>query len=442
MHAIALFINSPTPVLTRTSFLRNTLLTHIRPALPLARPLARPIRLQNRATASAASHPVAPHPAAARPVTMKYNRLGSSDLLVSEVCLGTMTWGVQNTEQEAHAQIDYARSRGVNFLDTAEIYPVPGSAPGQVSGLSEQIIGTYLAAHKDIRADLIIATKVMGFSKESKTVANRVESKLPGPFPDSRQDRESILAACDASLRRLQTDYIDLYQLHWPDRYVPIFGSRSYNPERERDAIPIRDILLTLKTLLDNGKIRAYGLSNETTFGLCEFVRLADELGMPRPATIQNSFCLLDRRFESELAEACAPRNFNVGLLPWSILAGGALTGKYNGKIDSKEKPLHPSIVDSRFVLFPSFQGRYVGEEAREATAAYMRIAADHGMSPATLAQAFCKSRWFIPSSIIGATKLDQLKENLDAFDAVLNEKIFAQIDEIHNRNKDCVVVQ
>lgn len=351
-----------------------------------------------------------------------------------------MTWGVQNTEADAHEQIDYARSRGINFLDTAEVYPAPSSDPKQVPGTTERYIGTYLAKNPGARSELVIATKVMGFGKESKTVALRTDPPLEKPFPDSRLDRENIRAACTASLRRLQTDYIDLYQLHWPDRYVPIFGSRAYNPNRERESVPIRDTLLALKELLDEGKIRAYGLSNETTFGVCEFIRFADEIGMPRPATIQNPFCLLNRSFEVDLAEACSPSNFNIGLLPWSILGGGALTGKYNRKVNEDGSISDPSLKGTRFALYPFFQGRFLTASTLAAIDSYMKLAKQHGMSVATLAQAFCKSRWYIPSSIIGATKLEHLKENIDAFEIELNDKILKQIDDIHNENKDLAV--
>ena len=370
---------------------------------------------------------------------MKQNRLGNSDLMVSEVCLGTMTWGIQNTEEEAHQQLDYAISRGVNFLDTAEVYPVPSSAPGWKPGRSEEHIGRYIAKHPDIRSKLIIATKISGFSPSSQTVANRHPDRTydAANLPAARLDAQSIQEACDASLRRLRTDYIDLYQLHWPDRYVPLFGGRSYKPENERDSIPIKDTLMGLKKLLDDGKIRAYGLSNETTFGVCEFVRLADEIGMPRPASIQNSFCLLNRAFEWELAEACSPLNYNIGLLPWSILAGGALTGKYNDKLDAEKNPIDNSLDGSRFVMFKGFMGRFCSDTALDITARYQKIAKENGMSVATLAQAFCKSRWYIPSSIIGATSLEQLKENIDAFDVELSEDVLAAIDEVHNSNKD-----
>lgn len=372
---------------------------------------------------------------------MKFNRLGTSDLLVSDVCLGTMTWGVQNSERDAHEQIDYAISRGINFIDTAEMYPVPSSAPRQVPGTTETYIGTYLANNPDVRSKLVIATKVMGFSRKSKTVANRSPPIGDPPYPDASHSRDSILSACAASLRRLQTDYIDLYQLHWPDRYVPLFGARTYHVNRERSSdVPIRETLLALKELLDQGKIRAYGLSNETTFGVCEFSRLADEIGMPRPATIQNAFCLLNRSFETELAEACSPRNFNIGLLPWSILAGGVLSGKYNVGLDSERKPINESIKESRFVKFDNYQDRFISPRALVATAKYMEIAKKNNMSVATMAQAFCKTRWYIPSSIIGATSLPQLKENIDAFEVELTEGILKQIDRVHNEDKDVVL--
>lgn len=369
---------------------------------------------------------------------MKYNTLGSSSLRVSDVCLGTMTWGVQNTEEDAHAQLDYAIGRGVNFLDTAEIYPVPSSAPNWHPGRSEEYIGTYLANHPSLREKLVIATKCMGFSQASSVPANRVrdvdslEEQLP-----TRHDKQSLRAACEGSLRRLQTDYIDLYQLHWPDRYVPLFEKRAYDPKMERDAVPIRETLEGLKELLDEGKIKAYGLSNETTFGVCQFVRIADELGMPRPATIQNAFCLLNRIFEGELAEACAPSNYNIGLLPWSILAGGTLTGKYNGKLDSQLDPIDKSLAKARFVLFKSFQSRFISPVALRETENYMALAKSKGMSVATLAQAFCKSRWYIPSSIIGATTLEQLKENIDAFDVELDKETLDQIDKININCED-----
>lgn len=349
-----------------------------------------------------------------------------------------MTWGVQNTEKDAHSQLDMAIAAGVNFIDTAEGYPTPSSAPGHHSGLSERYIGTYLNANPGARKKLIIATKVIGFSPCSKTVANRHTGRDYGnDLPDGNLNRTSILEACDASLERLQTDYIDLYQLHWPDRYVPLWGSRTYDVNSERESVQFRETLSALKELLDAGKIRAYGLSNETTFGICQFVRLADEIGMPRPASIQNSFSLLNRTFESEMAEACAPRNLNIGLLPWGILSGGVLTGKYNEKLNSRLEPLDDSLKDARLVRFKGFQDRCLTESSLKATERYAEIAMGIGISVATLAQAFSKSRWYIPSSIIGATSLDQLKENLAAFEVILSDDILQKIDVVHWLNKD-----
>lgn len=372
---------------------------------------------------------------------MKYNKLGASSLFVSEVCLGTMTWGLQNTEQEAHQQLDYALSRGINFLDTAEMYPVPTAAPGYVSGRCEEFIGSYLAKHREIRPNLIIATKIIGYTPKCITVVQRNPHREWGDeLPTARHDAKSVRMACEASLRRMQTDYIDLYQLHWPDRYVPLFGQRTYDITQEREAVPIRETLLAFKELLKEGKIRAYGLSNETTFGVCEFVRVADELGMPRPVSIQNPFCLLNRQFEGELAEACAPSNFNIGLLPWSILAGGTLTGKYYGKLDANFDPVDETLIKARYVMFKSVQERFITEQTLEAAEIYRKIAEKKGMSAATLAQAFCKTRWYIPSSIIGATKIEQLKENIDAFEVDLDDETLAEIDEVHNASKDMCV--
>lgn len=370
---------------------------------------------------------------------MKFTTLGTSSLRVSDVCLGTMTWGLQNTQTEAHQQLDYALARGINFLDTAEVYPVPSSVPAWGPGRSEEYIGTYLALHPGLRDKLVIATKCIGYSPASSVPANRhpVKNWREEPQVPGRHDRKSLRDACDGSLRRLQTDYIDLYQLHWPDRYVPLFGKRAYKPTLEREAVPIRETLEGLKELLDEGKIKAYGLSNETTFGVCEFVRIADELRMPRPATIQNAFCLMNRSFEGDLAEACAPTNFNIGLLPWSILAGGTLSGKYNGKLDDQFDPIDKSLDKARFVMFKSFQGRYVSNVALAETAKYVELAKSKGMSVATLAQAFCKTRWYIPSSIIGATTMEQLKENIDAFEVELDKETLDEIDNIHNARKD-----
>ena len=365
-------------------------------------------------------------------------RLGSSGVLVTDVCLGTMTWGVQNTEAEAHAQLDYAiKERGVNFIDTAEMYPVPMSDPTWMPGTTERYIGTWLGKNPGVREDVVIATKIAGFGASAKIVDNRFPNRDRPGEATGRLDRDSVLRACDASLERLQTDYIDLYQIHWPDRYVPIgafYGSPAYNPELERaDSVPIRETVEALGALIKAGKIKHYGLSNESTFGVCEFVRAADELGVPRPVTIQNSFCLLHRSFETELAEACAESNYDIGLLPWTPLGGGALTGKY---LDSAGVPAEGRLVKYKKY---GFHQRYLNAPSRLATAEYKKIADHEGVSLATLALAWCKTRSYVSSTIIGATTMDQLRENIDAFSpaVALSEETLRAIDEVHERCRD-----
>lgn len=291
------------------------------------------------------------------------------------------------------------------------MYPVPSSAPNWVPGTTERYIGTWLAKNPGIREKLYIASKVSGFISESDIPGSRDDppSKRKAPC---RLDRESVLTACDASLRKLQTDYLDLYQLHFPDRYAPGFGVREYQVCKERPgSVEYRETALALKNLLDSGKIKAWGVSNETAWGVAQWLHIAKELDMAPPASIQNHFTMLDRSFEGALAEACAPSNGNIGLLPWSILAGGALTGKYlNKELDD------PELENSRFGKFPKFQDRFLNKSASTAVARYSEVAKEANVSLATLAQAFCKTRWYIPSSIIGATSMAQLKENVCGF--------------------------
>lgn len=370
-------------------------------------------------------------------------QLGGSSLRVTDICLGTMTWGVQNTEAEGHQQLDYAiKERGVNFIDTAEMYPVPASAPEWKAGRTEEIVGTWIAANPSWREKVVIATKVSGFNPSSDTAANR--SVPPSEARPARLDTASVLEACDASLRRLQTTYIDLYQLHWPDRYVPLWGSTAYNPTNERDgSVPIEETAAALKQLLDSGKIKAYGLSNESAFGVCEWARVAKQLDMPAPASIQNAFSLVNRDFESQLAEACAPLNHNCGLLPWSPLCGGLLSGKYipgweKGEACSAGPP------EGRLTRFgPKFQNRWAdpSDNLKTAVRAYQAIADKAGMSLTTLSLAWCRSRWYAASTIIGATTMDQLKEDIDAFDPAvlpaLSEEVLAEVDAVHMNCRD-----
>eukprot|EP00741_Cyanophora_paradoxa_P008686 tig00001368_g8409.t1 len=352
---------------------------------------------------------------------MEYKKLGSSDLMVSVVCLGTMTWGEQNTEEEAHAQLDLALEMGVNFIDTAEGYPVPARA--ETCGTTERFIGNWLEKRR-CREKLIIATKVAGPGRNwiaqhrRETLGVDVDAKEV-----ARLSGEQIKLAVNASLKRLKTTYIDLIQLHWPDRYVPLWGTSRYNPEQERPSVPFEESVAALGELIKEGKIRHWGLSNETTFGVCHFAEAAKRLGVPLPVSIQNDFSLVDRRFESELAEACAPGNYNIGLLPYGPLAGGTLTGKF---LDGS-KP-----AKARHVLFPGFQQRYHAEPTMAATRKYAELAKKHGITPTQLALAWCKSRWYVASTIIGATSVEQMREDVEAFRVTLSPDVLAAVDAIH----------
>lgn len=340
---------------------------------------------------------------------MKYNKLGASGLAVSEICLGTMTWGEQNTEAEAHAQLDYAISRGINFIDVAEMYPVPPRAETQ--GRTESCLGSWLK--KQARDKLIVATKITAPGRGFGWVRG-------GP---KAIDKKSIQEALDGSLKRLQTDYIDLYQIHWPDRYVPAFGSVFYDPQQERATVPIQEQLEAFDGFIKAGKIRYLGLSNETPWGTSEFIRLARTSGLPMVASIQNAYSLLNRNFEAGLSEIT--RREGVPLLAYSPLAFGHLSGKY---LDGA-KP-----AGARLTKFPPFGQRYEKPNVMPAVAAYVALARKAGLSPATLALAFVRSRWFCASTIIGATTLAQLKENIDVEGVELKPDVLAELDSIHVR--------
>lgn len=367
--------------------------------------------------------------------------LGGSDLVVSEACLGTMTWGVQNNREDAFQQLDFARSSGVNFIDTAELYPVPLTAPDWRPGATEEILGEYLKKIGSERDELVIASKMTGFFPKSRVAAVRTVPPAEEPYPDGRLDAKSVNMACDASLRRLQTDRIDLMQIHWPDRYVPVFGQTEYKHDMKREgSVEIEETAAALRDLIEEGKIRYIGLSNETPFGVCEWVKATEKLGIrDKLVSIQNSYSLVDRRFDGELAEVCD--HYNIGLLPWSILAGGLLSGKYReGKNPSSS---------SRFVKYPEYMSRWSPTTASEATVGaaneYARIAEEAGMTPTELAIAFTRTRRFISDAgavIVGATTLEQLKENLAPFDAgdtttALSEDVLAAINEVHMKCRD-----
>ena len=338
---------------------------------------------------------------------MKFNQLGSSDLKVSEICLGTMTFGEQNTESDAHAQLDMAMDYGVNFIDTAEMYPVAPKAETQ--GLTETYVGSWLKHQK--REDLIVATKITGPSRGFEWIRG-------GPSVN----KEHINQAIEGSLKRLQTDYVDLYQIHWPDRYVPMFGSTSYDIKNEHDTTPIMAQLEALSALVDAGKVRYIGLSNETPWGVSEFNRCAKEAGLSQVVSIQNAYHLLNRTFEMGLAEVC--RHEDVGLLAYSPLGYGNLSGKY----------IRNPNADGRMNRFPQFTMRYQKPNVKPAIQAYIQIAEAVNMTPAQLALAFVRSRWFTSSTIIGATSLEQLKENLETVDVELSEEVFNQIEQVHQQ--------
>ena len=374
--------------------------------------------------------------------------LGKSDLLVSESCLGTMTFGIQNNDDDAFQQLDYATSNGCNFIDTAELYPVPLSSPDYRAGATEEILGRYIAKDRVSREDLVIATKIAGYSPNSSVAAARSYPNEPiSPPPDCRLDSASVKNAVDASLRRMNTDYIDLYQVHWPDRYVPAFGMTTFQhkqaQQRESDDVSILETASALKDMIDEGKIRFIGLSNESTFGVCQWINACEQLGIrDKLATIQNSYNLLDRRFDTELAEAC--HHYDIGLLPWSVLGGGLLSGKYNKRHIASSSLA--STDNSRFVRFGDYMKRwhpnFATKTTLDATEEYSKIASDAGLTPSELAIGFVRSREFVKkngSVIVGATTMEQLKENLAPFadDVTLDEEILARIDEVHLKCKD-----
>ncbi len=337
-----------------------------------------------------------------------YKRLGTSQLEVSQVCLGTMTFGQQNTEREGHQQLDYALERGVNFIDTAEMYPVPACAETQSA--TESIIGGWLAGASSRRDKIVLASKVSG------------NSAMTWIRDGARLDRANIQRAAEDSLRRLHTDRIDLYQIHWPDRYVPKFGGLHFEQSQYYENASIAETVAAMAELIQCGKIRAYGLSNETPWGVCQYLREAERQGAPRPVSIQNAFSMLNRTFESHLAEVSFHEQ--IPLLAYSPLAFGFLTGKYR----------HGALpADSRVALFPLYPQRYASKVNREeATEAYAELAGPGGLT--ALALRFVASRPFCASTIIGATTMAQLAENIDAFQQPLSADEANAIDAIHWR--------
>lgn len=343
---------------------------------------------------------------------MERRPLGNSSLQVSALCLGTMTWGQQNTEAEAHAQLDYAVDCGINFIDAAELYPVPPRA--ETSGLTETYLGTWLKNRPD-RDKLVIATKIAGptdgfrvgltWIREGKTHFNA----------------QHIQQAVDGSLKRLQTDYIDLYQLHWPDRHTNFFGQLGYTHERRAIETELAETLAALQTQVEAGKIRMIGVSNETPWGVMHALKLAEIQGLPRVMSIQNPYSLLNRTAEVGLAEVALREQ--CGILAYSPLAFGVLSGKY---LDDTAGP------DARLNAFVGYFDRYSNPQATAATQRYVALAREVGLTPTQLALAFVTSRPFVTSNIIGATRLDQLAENIATAEITLSDDVLAAIEAIH----------
>lgn len=338
---------------------------------------------------------------------MRKNPLGRTGLNVTEICLGTMTWGQQNSQEEAFLQMDAALEYGVNFMDTAEMYSVPTQAP--TYGATETIIGNWFKA-RGTRDKFILATKICG----------------PGAWlphirgAQTRFDRKNIEEALNGSLRRLQTDYIDLYQLHWPDRNTNFFGRLGYRHRDDELITPIEDTLAVLDDLVKAGKIRHIGVSNETPWGVMKFVQLAESRGWSRIASIQNPYSLLNRSFEVGLAEVA--HREDVGLLAYSPLAFGMLSGKYlNGQWPET----------ARLTLFKQF-ARYTNPQCYQATERYVEIARRHGLDPCQMALAFVRMQPFTTATIIGATSMEHLHTNLRSSEVTLSKDILKELEEVH----------
>ena len=333
--------------------------------------------------------------------------------MVSEICLGTMTWGQQNSQKDAHDQLSFAIERGINFIDTAEMYSVPPKE--ETYGLTEKYIGTWLK-NQD-RSKIILATKIAGRTSNVPSGPPGLDWIRKGP----RLNEEHIFQAIENSLKRLNTEYIDLYQIHWPERQVNSFGQLGYIHNPREDDIKIEVTLEALSKAVQKGLIKYIGLSNETPWGVMKFIAAAKEFGLPRVVSIQNPYSLLNRSFEAGLSEIAI--NEEVGLLPYSPLAGGVLSGKYlNGK-----KP-----ENARMTLFERMRTRYTNQHAENAVLEYQKIALKYDLNLTQMAINFVTKQNFVTSNIIGATSIDQLEENIDSINCDLNEEVIKEIEKIH----------
>ncbi|MEC5387480.1 NADP(H)-dependent aldo-keto reductase [Uliginosibacterium sp. H3] len=346
---------------------------------------------------------------------MEYRAFGTTDLKISTLTLGTMTWGEQNSEQDAHRQLDIAIDYGINLIDTAEAYPVPPRPETQ--GRTEEFIGSWLAkpGNAGKRDRFLVATKAAGPARQKHNPTHIRGGK-------TRHDKENLTQALDNSLRRLRSDYVDLYQLHWPDRTTNTFGQLSYQHVADEESVAIEETLSVLAGFVKAGKVRHIGVSNETPWGVAQFLKHAEFSGLPRIASIQNPYSLLNRSYETGLAEF--GHREQLSLLAYSPLAFGVLTGKYlNGA-----RP-----AGARLTLFERFV-RYTGALAQLATADYAALARQHGLTPAQLAIAFSVGRPFVTSAIIGATTAEQLRDNIESASIKLDANVISAIDAIHTR--------
>ena len=342
---------------------------------------------------------------------MKYRKLGTTDIDVSVICLGTMTFGEQNSQQDGYDQMDYALERGVNFFDTAELYAVMPRK--ETYGKTEEIIGNWFQQKKN-RSKVILASKIASKTENDLTWIRDGAEKLGF-------DKKNMNAAIDASLQRLQTDYIDLYQLHWPERKVPKFGKLDfeYDPY-DNEWIQIEEVLDNLNNLIKSGKIRYVGLSNETPWGVMKFLHVAKEKNLPRMMSIQNVYSLVNRVFDIANSEVSIREN--CSLLAYSPLAGGRLSGKY----------INQQPTNARYTLWPSRFDRHHTVRGEKAIAKYVDLAKKYNIAPSTFANAYVNDRPFVTSNIIGATTIEQLRENIDSIDITLSNEILHEIEDIH----------
>jgi aryl-alcohol dehydrogenase-like predicted oxidoreductase len=346
---------------------------------------------------------------------MKYNTIPGTDLKVSKICLGTMNWGQQNTEADAHEQLDYATTHDINFIDTAEVYPIPPDPEKQ--GTTERYIGTWLKK-RGKRDDLVIASKI--------SASNAIRSRPHPEHGRTKYDRSNVLAAIDGTLSRLQTDYVDIYQVHWPERATNFFGVRGFERIVDEQPTPIEETLEALAEIVKAGKIRYIGVSNETPWGVMEYLRLAREKGLPRIVTIQNQYDLTNRTFEIGLSEICLREG--VGFLPYSPLGGGTLSGKYLGGV----KPPR-----ARHTLYERNRERYNGAHVQSGIQAYVDLAKKHGLDPAPMALAFVNDRSFVTANIIGCTSMEQLRSDIASADITLSDEVMAEIAELYKTIPD-----